>query len=110
MCERVTIIETLEKMNSNLERIATALERAYPPEIITDKKENTEDRRSQLDPDMYYNVIKCRWEKRAPCPNCKHPTMVFMDDRKTKVWYRCEECGKEDEIYLKDLGLFWGVL
>ena len=43
MCERVTIIETLEKMNSNLERIATALERAYPPLMVTTTKDTTED-------------------------------------------------------------------
>ena len=43
MCERVTIIETLEKMNSNLERIAKVLERAYPPLMITTTKDTTED-------------------------------------------------------------------
>ena len=33
----------IEKMNSNLERIATALERAYPPLMITTTKDTTED-------------------------------------------------------------------
>ena len=42
MCERVTIIDTLEKMNSNLERIATALERAYPPAISIAQEEMVE--------------------------------------------------------------------
>lgn len=42
------IIETLEEMNSNLERIAKALERAFPPVIITAQKEITEETRSAL--------------------------------------------------------------
>ena len=37
------ILETLEKMNSNLERIAKVLERAYPPLMITTTKDTTED-------------------------------------------------------------------
>lgn len=32
------IIKTLEEMNSNLERIAKALDRAFPPLIITTNK------------------------------------------------------------------------
>ena len=43
------LIETLEKMNSNLERIATVLERAYPPLMITTPKEITEDVPSMLE-------------------------------------------------------------
>ena len=43
------LIETLEKMNSNLERIAKVLERAYPPLIITTPKEITEDTPSMLE-------------------------------------------------------------
>ena len=42
------LIETLEKMNSNLERIATALERAYPPLMIATTKDTTEDVPSML--------------------------------------------------------------
>lgn len=38
------IIKTLEEMNSNLERVANALERAYPPVIITAPKEITEEK------------------------------------------------------------------
>ena len=41
--EMYKLIETLEKMNSNLERIAKVLERAYPPLMITTPKEITED-------------------------------------------------------------------
>ena len=66
MCERVTIIETLEKMNSNLERIATALERAYPPLMITTTKDTTEDVPSmpnKLDSIKYvYKPITYTWE------------------------------------------------
>ena len=74
MCERVTIIETLEKMNSNLERIATALERAYPPVIIPDQKELTKEITKEMVEDVfskfrgsesttgYYNPIKRKWE------------------------------------------------
>lgn len=43
------ILETLEKMNSNLERIAKVLERAYPPLMITTPKEITEDVPSMLE-------------------------------------------------------------
>ena len=43
------LIETLERMNSNLERIATALERAYPLLMITTPKEITEDVPSMLE-------------------------------------------------------------
>ena len=42
------LIETLEKMNLNLERIATAFERAYPPLMITTTKDTTEDVPSML--------------------------------------------------------------
>ena len=42
------LIETLEKMNSNLERIATVLERTYPPLRITTTKDTTEDVPSML--------------------------------------------------------------
>ena len=77
MCERVTIIETLEKMNSNLERIATALERAYPPVIIPDQKELTKGITEEMVKDAlsqfsryrksestsgYYNPITRNWE------------------------------------------------
>ena len=43
------LIETLEKMNSNLERIAKVLERAYPPLTITTTKDTTEDIPSMLE-------------------------------------------------------------
>lgn len=42
------IIKTLEEMNLNLERIAKALERAYPSVIITAYNEITEETRSAL--------------------------------------------------------------
>lgn len=74
MCERVTIIETLEKMNSNLERIATALERAYPPLIISAQEDETRKITNEMVEDVlsrfrisestlgYYNPIKRKWE------------------------------------------------
>ena len=43
------LIKTLEKMNSNLERTAKVLERAYPPLMITTPKEITEDAPSMLE-------------------------------------------------------------
>ena len=108
MCERVTIIETLEKMNSNLERIATAFERAYPPVIITAQKEMTEDMRSQLKKGSesaieFYDIVKRRWKSKYQCPRCGQTTFAYRDD--WKAWYRCEECGSERTVYLKDFGL-----
>ena len=46
MCK---LIETLGEMNSNLERIAKVLERAYPPLMITTTKDTTEDVPSMLE-------------------------------------------------------------
>ena len=105
MCERVTIIETLEKINSNLERIAKALERAYPPVIITAQKEMTEDMRSQLKKGSesaieFYDVIRRRWVSKHPCPKCGHDIVVFRDEKKATVEFKCDKCGLERSTQL----------
>ena len=55
------IIKTLEEMNSNLERIAKALERAYPSVIITAYDKITEEMRSPLRRGDYYRPTH-KWE------------------------------------------------
>lgn len=62
------LTKTLEEMNSNLERIAKTLERAYPPVIITAPKEITkEETRSVLErlesTRGVYNPVTCKWEE-----------------------------------------------
>lgn len=100
------LIEVLEGMNSNLERIAKALEREDPV-IIPYQKGMTGDIRSKLErlvpTKEFYDPIKSRWSSRYRCPRCGHITIAYRDDE--KAWYKCEECGKEDEIRLKDFGL-----
>lgn len=104
MCERVTIIETLEKMNSNLERIATALERAYPPAISIAQEEMTGDMRPQLKRPVptkeYYDIIKRRWESKHPCPKCGHDIVVYRDEKKATVEFKCDKCGLERSTHL----------
>lgn len=104
MCERVTIIDTLEKMNSNLERIATALERAYPPAISIAQEEMTEDMRPQLKRSElkmdYYDPVKCRWTGMIQCPKCGHDTVAFRDEKKATVGFKCDKCGLERAMHL----------
>lgn len=66
MSEMDNLMYLISEQNKLLERIANALERAYPPVIITAQKETTEEVRSplrRLESTLgVYNPATYKWE------------------------------------------------